>query len=212
MFGPSPLEKRPMRAAPHVCFLKNIVKSPNIIAGDYTAVHLVDENDDFEKNVLYHYDFIGDKLIFGKFCGIARKAKFIMNGSHHILDGISTYPFQVFGNGWEKVMPPLSGLAVKGDTIVANDVWICYDSLIMPGIHIGNGAVVGARSVVTRDVPAYSIVAGNPARVVRMRYSKEEIALIESIAWWDWPPEKITKHLDVIVKRNLRALQCAAEE
>lgn len=210
MYGPSPLLRNPVRSVPGVRFLKNVVTSPNIIAGDYTAVHLPDGVEDFERFVLYHYPFMNDKLIFGKFCGIAKEAKFIMNGAHHKMSGVSTYPFQVFGHGWEKVMPPIAELPVKGDTRIGNDVWIGYDALIMPGISIGNGACIAARSLVTRDVPPYAIVGGNPAKLIRMRYSDAEVDTLQSIAWWDWPAEKITEHLELIVGGDIAALQRAA--
>lgn len=206
MYGPSPLTIKPMAAAPSVRFLKNITTNPNIIAGDYTIVHLPDGVDDFERFVLYHYPFMGDKLIFGKFCGIAREVKFIMNGSHHKMTGISTYPFHILANGWEKVTPPISELPMKGDTVIENDVWIGFNSVIRPGIRIGNGACVASCSMVTKDVPPYSIVGGNPAKLIRMRFSDEEIDILQNIAWWDWPADKLTEHLELIVNGDVMAL------
>lgn len=212
MHGPSPKNKHPMEGFPQVCFIKNTVQSPNIIVGDYTYYDDPEDSENFERNVLYHYPFIGDKLIIGKFCAIARGVKFIMNGANHKLSGISTYPFQIFGNGWEKVMPNLDELPYKGDTVVGNDVWIGYDALIMPGVKIGNGAIVSSRAVVTANVPAYTIVGGNPAKPIKQRFSAEVIEVLETIAWWDWPVEKVTRHLAVIVSGDIEALRaCAAE-
>lgn len=212
MHGPSPTSKHPMDGFPQVCFIKNTLKNPNIIVGDYTYYDDPDDSEGFERNVLYHYPFIGDKLIIGRFCAIARGAKFIMNGANHKLSGISTYPFQIFGNGWEKVMPNLDELPYKGDTMVGNDVWIGYDALIMPGVKIGNGSIVSSRAVVASDVPAYTVVGGNPARPIKQRFPPAVIEVLEGISWWDWPVEKVTRHLEVIVSGDVEALQaCAAE-
>lgn len=162
--------------------------------------------------MLCHFPFIGDKLIIGKFCALARGVKFIMNGANHKLSGLSTYPFQIFGGGWEQVMPGKDELPYKGDTIVGNDVWIGYEALVMPGVKIGNGTIVSSRSVVTSDVPAYTIVGGNPARPIRQRFAPEVVAGLESIAWWDWPAEKITRCLKLIVAADLEALKrCAGQ-
>lgn len=195
-----------MPGFPQVCFIKNTISNPNILVGDYTYYDDPDDSEDFERNVLYHYPFIGDKLIIGKFCAIARGTQFIMNGANHKLSGISTYPFQIFGNGWEKVMPKPEELPYKGDTVIGNDVWIGYDALIMPGVHIGNGAIVSSRSVVVADVPAYTVVGGNPAKPLKQRFDPEVVARLESLAWWDWPIETVTQHLELIVSGNIDAL------
>jgi len=204
--GPDPDNKHPMPGFPQVCFIKNTISNPNILVGDYTYYDDPDDSEDFERNVLYHYPFIGDKLIIGKFCAIARGTQFIMNGANHKLSGISTYPFQIFGNGWEKVMPKPEELPYKGDTVIGNDVWIGYDALIMPGVHIGNGAIVSSRSVVVADVPAYTVVGGNPAKPLKQRFDPEVVARLESLAWWDWPIETVTQHLELIVSGNIDAL------
>lgn len=206
MQGPDPDNKHPMAGFPQVCFIKNTISNPNIIVGEYTYYDDPEDSEDFERNVLYHYPFIGDQLIIGKFCAIARGTQFIMNGANHKLSGISTYPFQIFGNGWEKVMPKPEELPYKGDTVIGNDVWIGYDALIMPGVHIGNGAIVSSRSVVVADIPAYTIVGGNPARPIKQRFDSETVARLELLAWWDWPIETITQHLELIVSGDIDAL------
>lgn len=209
MHGPSPDEKHPMAGFPQVCFIRNTVANPNIVIGEYTYYDDPENPEDFERNVLYHYPFTGDKLVIGRFCAIARGVKFIMNGANHKISGFSTYPFQIFGNGWEKEMPAPQDFPHKGDTVVGNDVWIGYDSLIMPGVRIGNGAIVSSRSVVVSDVPAYTIVGGNPARPLRTRFEADVIRELERIAWWDWPVDKITLHLRAIMGADLDALRAA---
>ncbi len=211
MYGPNPTNKHPMTGFPQVCFIKNTVQNPNIIIGDYTYYDDPEDAENFERNVLYHFPFIGDKLVIGKFCAIARGVRFIMNGANHKLSGISTYPFQIFGNGWEKVMPEPGDLPYKGDTVIGNDVWIGYDALIMPGVKIGNGAIVSSRSVVVADIPAYTVVGGNPARPLKSRFSPEVIKTLEEIAWWDWPVEKISQYLEIIVAGDVEVLRRCAE-
>lgn len=197
----------PLKNYKGLVFLKNVVKSPNIIVGDYSYY---DDNSgdvvNFEKNVLYHFDFIGDKLIIGKFCAIGSDVEFIMNGANHRMDGISTFPFNIFGGDWTKVTPMIEQLPLKGDTIIGNDVWIGYKSTILPGIRIGNGAIVAAHSVVTRNVEPYTIVGGNSAKVIRERFSNEEIKILEELAWWDWNIEKITEALHIIVSGDIKKL------
>jgi virginiamycin A acetyltransferase len=200
-----------MAGFPQVCFIKNTVSNPNILIGDYTYYDDPDDSENFERNVLYHYPFIGDRLIIGKFCALARGVKFIMNGANHKLSGFSTYPFQIFGNGWEKVMPQPGELPFKGDTIVGNDVWIGYDCLIMPGVKIGNGAIVSSRSVVVSDVPPYTVIGGNPAKPIKQRFSADLVSELEAIAWWDWPIEKISQHLAEIVCADIHALRACAD-
>ncbi len=196
---------------PQVCFIKNTVTNPNIVIGDYTYYDDPEDSENFECNVLYHFPFIGDRLVIGKFCAIARGVKFIMNGANHKTSGISTYPFQIFGNGWEKVMPQPGDLPYKGDTIIGNDVWIGYDVLIMAGVKIGNGAIISSRSVVVTDVPPYAVVGGNPAKAIRERFSQEIVLELEEIAWWDWPIEKISKYLAVIVSADVEALKVCSD-
>jgi virginiamycin A acetyltransferase len=201
-----------MDGFPQVCFIRNTVRNPNIVVGDYSYYDDPEDSENFERNVLYHFPFIGDKLIIGKFCALARGVKFIMNGANHKLSGISTYPFQIFGNGWERAMPAPGDLPYKGDTVIGHDVWIGYDVLVMPGVRIGDGAIVSSRSVVVHDVPAYTVVGGNPAEAIKARFPPEVVEILQSIAWWDWPIERITRNLDAIVSGDVTALQARSRE
>ena len=207
MQGPDPLNKHPMLGFPQVCFIKNTVTNPNIIIGDFTYYDDPEDSENFERNVLYHFPFIGDRLVIGKFCAIAKGVQFIMNGANHKLSGFSTFPFYIFGNGWEKAMPKPEDLPYKGDTIIGNDVWIGYKALIMPGVKIGNGAIISSQAVVTTDVPAYTIVGGNPAKVIKSRFPDEIVIELEKLAWWDWSVEKITQHLAAIMSNDINTLR-----
>lgn len=201
-----------MQGFPQVGYLKNFISSENIIVGDYTYYDDPEGPERFESNVLYHFPFIGDKLIIGKFCAIAKDVKFIMNGANHKVSGFSTYPFQIFGNGWEKVMPEAGDLPYKGDTEIGHDVWIGYEATIMPGIKVGHGAVIASKSVVTSDVPDYCMVGGNPARMIKSRFDQQTVCDLLDIAWWDWSAEKITQHLEAIVGSDIDLLKQAASE
>lgn len=207
MHGPDPSNTHPMEGFPQVCFIKNTIKNPNIIVGDFTYYDDPEDSENFERNVLYHFPFIGDKLIIGKFCAIAKGVQFIMNGANHKLSGFSTFPFYIFGNGWENAMPQAGDLPYKSDTVIGNDVWIGFDALIMPGVKIGNGAIISSRSVVTSDVPAYTIVGGNPAKIIKKRFPDETIATLEKLAWWNWPVEKITKNITAIMSDDIEKLR-----
>ena len=206
MYGADPKSKHPMKGFPQICFIQNTVSNPNIIIGDYTYYDDPENSEDFERNVLYHFPFIGDRLIIGKFCALAKGVKFIMNGANHKLDGFSTYPFQIFGNGWEKVNPQLQELPYKGDTVIGNDVWIGYETVIMPGVQVGDGAIVAAKSVVVSDIPPYTIFGGNPAKCIRQRFDDDTIQSLLKIAWWNWESAKITRNLEKIVSADIEAL------
>lgn len=209
MDGPKPEIKHPIDMHPRVGFLKPLVTASNIEIGDYTYYDDPEGPDLFQsKCVLHHYDFIGDRLIIGKFCAIAEGARFIMNGANHVIGGFSTYPFNIFGHGWEKGFDEQVWRdEARGDTVIGNDVWIGMEAIIMPGVRIGDGAIVAARSVVTHDVPAFAVIGGNPAKVVKMRFDRRTIERLLEIAWWDWPADKITRNLDAIRGRDLAALE-----
>jgi virginiamycin A acetyltransferase len=190
--------------------LRNVITNPRISIGEYTYYDDPGGWERFEENVLYHFPFIGDRLVIGRFCAIARGARFIMNGANHLMSGCSTYPFFIFGQGWETASPQSGELPYKGDTVIGHDVWIGYDAVLMPGVRVGNGAIIAACSVVTRDVPPYSIVGGNPSDVIRRRFAEADIKRLERIAWWDWDPEKITRNLRAIVRSDIGALERVA--
>ncbi|MFI0474063.1 Vat family streptogramin A O-acetyltransferase [Halomonas sp. HMF6819] len=210
MKGPNPDDKAPMKGFAQVGYLKNYITSENIIVGDYTYYDDPQGPERFESNVLYHFPFIGDKLIIGKFCAIAKDVTFIMNGANHKTSGFSTYPFQIFGQGWEKVMPEAGELSYKGDTNVGHDVWIGFEATLMPGVKVGHGAIIASKSVVVADVPAYSVVGGNPAKVIKYRFDESTISELLEITWWEWSAERITAHLEAIVGSDLVALRKAS--
>lgn len=185
------------------CYIKSVVTNPNIIVGDYSYY---DDNEEgpesFEKHVTHHYSFIGDKLIIGKFCSIAKGVEFVMNGANHMLDCYSAYPFEVIDE-FKGLSRPFSKRANKGDTVVGNDVWIGQNATILPGIQIGDGAIIGANSVVAKDVPPYCVVAGNPAQIKKYRFDKETIELLLKLKWWDKDIEEIKKLIPFLSSENL---------
>ena len=192
-----------------ICYLKNIIKNPNIIIGDFTFYNdFVNDPKDFEKrNVLYHYPINNDRLIIGKFCSIACGAKFLFNSSNHTLSSLSTYPFPIFVAEWDTNMLVTEAWDNKGDIVIGNDVWIGYEAVIMAGVRIGNGAIIGTRSVVTKDVPPYAIVGGVPARRIRNRFDDSVIEILQKIKWWDWDIEKIRDHLQAIRNADIETLK-----
>jgi virginiamycin A acetyltransferase len=205
MYGPDKNIKFPLQNYDRLCFLKNIVKHPNIIVGDYTYYDDFENVENFEKNVKYLFDFVGDKLIIGKFCMIASDVKFIMNGANHLTDALSTYPFAVFGNGWENAMDGKK-YPKKGDIKIGNDVWIGYNATIMAGVTIGDGAIIATNATVTKDVAPYTIVGGNPAKAIRKRFSEDVVAKLLELKWWHWDIEKITKHIQNLTDNKIEKL------
>lgn len=139
MTGPDPNKVYPNENIRQVVFIKNVVKRANIVVGDYTYYDDPDGAEEFEEHVTHHYDFLGDRLVIGKFCAIARGIEFVMNGANHRMRSVTTYPFNIMGGGWEKFSPKLKDLPFKGDTVVGNDVWIGQNVTVMPGVHIGAG-------------------------------------------------------------------------
>jgi virginiamycin A acetyltransferase len=204
MFYPDPNKLYPIDGVTRTAFLKNVVSHPQIIVGDFTYYDDPDDVYNFEKNVLYLFEFMKDKLIIGKFCQIATGVRFIMNGSNHAMDGISTYPFKVINKAWEHVD---MNVVSKGDTIIGNDVWIGNSVTIMQGVKIGDGAIIGTNSLVTKDVEPYTIVGGNPARLIRKRFDEQTIDFLLQLRWWDWSIEKITQYLPAITSANIEILR-----
>ena len=183
-------------------YLKNVITRPNIEVGDYTMYHdLYNDPKDFERNnVLYQYPVNHDKLIIGKFCSIACGAKFLFNSANHTMASLSTYPVPLFFEEWGLKKEEVSkAWDNKGDIQIGNDVWIGYEAVVLAGVTIGDGAIVGARAVVTKDVPPYTVVAGVPAKMIKKRFDDAVIARLSKLKWWNWPEEKL--------KRNIPALQ-----
>lgn len=195
----------PRSQGPSTVYLRNVVTDPTITVGEYTTYDdFVRDPRDFQRNnVLYHYPECNpERLVIGKFCSIACGAKFLFNSANHTLDSLSTYPFPIFFEEWDLPPDPASIAGAwdnHGDIVVGNDVWIGYEAVILSGVTIGDGAVIGARAVVTRDVPPYTVVGGVPAKPIRKRFDEDTVARLLALRWWDWPAEKI--------KENIRAIQ-----
>ena len=191
------------------CFVKHVVQAPNISIGDYTYYDDRDNPTGFEQNnILFNYPEFGDRLIIGKFCQIASGAKFIMGPANHRISSVTTYPFSVFGGRWSEQTPPhLSQLPFKGDIVVGNDVWIGRESVIMPGVKIGDGSIIGAYAVVTRDVPPYCGVGGKPERFIKKRFHDELIQILLELKWWDFPEEKLVEFLPLLCDPDLENVQ-----
>lgn len=189
-----------------VCFLKNIITRPNIIVGDYTYYDDEEDVHNFEKNVMYHYDFLGDKLVIGRFCQIASGVKFLMNGMLHNVSVWTTFPFSIFSEDISKRYEAGEFFPTKGDTIIENDVWIGHNVTIMPGVHISNGAVIGTNALVTKDIGPYEIWGGNPAKLIRRRLQDDVIEILLQVQWWDWDIEKILENVDTLLSNDKNKL------
>ena len=196
--NPNPNKIFPNRKIKTITNVKPAIKNKNIIVGDFTYF----ADTDFEKHVTHHYDFIGDKLIIGKFCQIAAGVNFIMNGANHQMNAVTTFPFYIF-EGWKQQVPPLNKMPLKGDTIIGNDVWIGQNVTILPGVHIGDGAIIGLNSVVGSDIAPYTIVAGNPAKVIRKRFDNQLIKLLLKLKWWDKSIKEINDLIPILTDNNL---------
>ena len=188
------------------CFVKNVVKAPNVQIGDYTYYDDSVAPTDFEKNnILFNYPEFGEKLIIGKFCQIASGTKFIMGPANHRLCSVTTYPFNVFGGAFTENTPDhVLQLPHKGDTVIGNDVWFGRESVIMPGVKIGDGAIIAAYSVVAKDVEPYTLVGGNPARFIKKRFSDELTELLLRLKWWDFQGEKLAEILPLLCEADLQ--------
>ena len=192
-----------------IVYLKDVVTGPNIEIGDHTIYNdFVRDPRDFEKNnVLYHYPVNGDTLKIGKFCSIACGAKFLFTSGNHSLQSLSTYTFPIFYEEWGLDAKDIrSAWDNKGDIVIGNDVWIGYEAVILSGVTIGDGAIVGARAVVTKDVPPYTIVGGVPARSIRRRFDEETVKKLEALRWWDWDEERIKRSIPAIQSGDIEAL------
>ena len=191
-------------------YLKNVITDPNIKIGDYTMYNdFVRDPRDFQKNnVLYHYPVNHDKLVIGKFCSIACGAKFIFTSANHTLKSLSTYPFPIFFEEWGLDSANITDAwDKKGDIVIGNDVWIGYEAVILSGVTVGDGAIIGARAVVTKDVPPYAIVGGIPARCIRRRFDEETVTKLRELKWWEWSDEKIKENLSAIQSGRINELK-----
>ncbi len=186
-------------------FLKNVITAPNITVGDHTYYDDADDPAGFERNnVLFNYPEFGDRLIIGKLCQIASGTQFVMGSANHRLSSVSTYPFSVFGGAWEANTPPhLSQLPRKGDTVVGNDVWFGRECRVMPGVHVGDGAIIAAYSVVAKDIPPYTVAGGNPCRPIKPRFDTELTQLLLRLKWWDLAPQTLAAFLPDLCSPDL---------
>ena len=175
-----------------------VASSRNIEVGKYTYY----DGQNFASRVTHHYDFIGEKLIIGKFCQIGHNIEFIMNGANHQMNSVTTYPFYIF-KGWEQEPPKKEDLPYKGDTVVGNDVWFGQNVTVLPGVHIGDGCIIGANSVIGSDIPPYSVVVGNPARIIRKRFDDEMIELLEQLQWWNRSEKQIQKLIPILSSNDI---------
>jgi len=205
---PAPRKLYPRTGDSQTIYLRNAVQDPNIEIGEFTIYNdFVHDPKDFQKNnVLYHYPINGDRLVIGKFCSIACGAKFLMTSANHALSSLSTYTFPIFYEEWDHGMAVTEAWDRRGDIVVGNDVWIGYEAVILSGVTIGDGAIIGTRAVVTKDVPPYTIAGGVPARPIRRRFPDNTIDALLSLKWWDWPVEKLSANLRLIQSGDLEGL------
>ena len=199
---PDPNTIHPIPGYDKEIYVKPTIKNPQIIVGDFTYI----ADSDFERHVTHLYEWNGDQLIIGKFCQIAAGVEFVMNGANHQMNAVSTFPFFTL-EGWNASAPQKSDMPLKGDTVIGNDVWIGQNATIMPGVHIGDGAIIGANSLVSKDVEPYTIVAGNPIRVIRKRFDDELIDLLERFKWWDKSIEEINNLIPLLSNGDLEKVR-----
>lgn len=191
-------------------YLKNAITNLNIQVGEFTIYNdFVNDPRQFEKNnVLYQYPINGDRLVIGKFCSIACGVKFLFNSANHTQSSLSTYPFPIFYEEWGLDRGHVTqAWDNKGDIVIGNDVWIGYEAVVLAGVTVGDGAIIGARALVTKDVPPYTIVGGVPARIIRRRFPEDTIAKLLKLQWWEWPAEKIKGCIWAIQRGEMETLE-----
>lgn len=209
---PDPDVRYPLPHTDRTIFLKPFIEAANIEVGDYTYFDDPDAATEFERNNVL-YAFGPEKLIIGRYCALATGTRFIMAGANHPTAGVSTFPFTIFGGTWAaETMDILTSIPSRGDTVVGNDVWFGFNSLIMPGVRIGDGAIIATGAVVTADVPPYTIVGGNPAKPVKQRFDDEDVARLRRAAWWDWPVELVTAHVRTIMAGTPKEVEQIARD
>lgn len=204
---PDPNVIHPIAGYDKEIYVKPTIKNPNIIVGEFTYI----ADSDFESHVTHHYEWNNDKLIIGKFCQIAAGVEFVMNGANHQMNAVSTFPFYTL-EGWDMKTPAAADMPYKGDTVIGNDVWIGQNAVILPGVHIGDGAIIGLNSVVAGDVPPYTIVAGNPAKKIRKRFDDELIELMLRFKWWDKSIEEINSLIPLLSSGDLEYVKAELKE
>lgn len=207
----SPDSLRPVAAAPSIVFLKPLLKDhPKASAGDYSYFHSFEDPESFADNIKYAFDFIDDRLTIGKFCSIAHGASFVLNGGNHFADRLSTFPFPIFGEAFGA--PDPGPWPNKGGITIGHDVWIGWDATILPGVTVGDGAIIASKAVVASDVPPYAIVAGNPAKIVKYRLPEDSIVRMLDLSWWDWPVEQIAEASHALMQQDVAALEALAAD
>ena len=199
---PDPNTIHPIPGYDGEIYVKPTITNPNIIVGDFTYI----ADSEFESHVTHHYEWNGDKLIIGKFCQIAAGVEFVMNGANHQMNAVSTFPFYTL-EGWNMNPPASTDLPLKGDTVIGSDVWIGQNAVILPGVHIGDGAIIGANSVVGSNVEPYTIVVGNPAKILRKRFDDELIDLMLKFRWWDKSIEEIDSLIPILTCSDLEKVR-----
>ncbi|MCR5542370.1 MAG: CatB-related O-acetyltransferase [Ruminococcus sp.] len=204
---PDPNVLHPINGYDKEIYIKPAVTSPNIIVGDFSYI----ADSDFESHVTHHYEWLWDKLIIGKFCQIASGVEFVMNGANHQMNSVSTFPFYTL-EGWDMTPPANNDMPLKGDTVIGNDVWIGQNAVILPGVHIGDGAIIGANSIVGSDVEPYTIVVGNPAKVLRKRFDDELISLLMAFRWWDKSIEEINSLIPLLTCNDIEKVRAKLKE
>ena len=204
---PDPNTVYPIRGYDKEIYIKPTITNPNILVGDFSYI----ADSDFESHVTHLYEWNGDRLIIGKFCQIASGVEFVMNGANHQMNAVTTFPFYTL-EGWNMTPPSIADLPLKGDTIIGNDVWIGQNAVILPGVNIGDGAIIGANSVVGCDVEPYSVIIGNPARVLRKRFDDELIGLLEKLKWWDLETDKINSLIPILTCSDLEKVKIRISE
>ena len=199
---PDPNVIHPIPGCDAEIYVKPTITRPNIIVGEFTYI----ADTEFESHVTHHYEWNGDRLVIGRFCQIAKGVEFVMNGANHQMNAVTTYPFYTL-EGWDMAPPAPADLPLKGDTVIGNDVWIGQNAVILSGVHVGNGAIIGANSVVGSDIAPYTIVAGNPAKLLRKRFDDELIGLLLQYRWWDKSIEEINSLIPLLTCGDLEKVR-----
>ncbi len=204
---PDPNTVHPISGYENEIYVKPTLKNPNICVGEFTYI----ADSDFESHVTHLYDWNGDRLIIGKFCQIAAGVEFVMNGANHQMNAVTTFPFYTL-EGWDMSPPEKHDLPLKGDTVIGSDVWVGQNAVILPGVHIGDGAIIGADSVVGSNIAPYTVVVGNPARPLRKRFDDELIALLLDFKWWDRPIDEINSLIPLLTCSDLEKVKAELKE